>query len=326
MRIALALLVACGGSPPPAAVTTSAEVPATPDAAPDRSAEQEQARKAELAATHRAHLDEQATALAATCDKAAPIAPRCEPSCYTPEAADPRAGKKSPRPVEIVHVVCARGDAGPYVIVDELAGADVRDVRGRRPPKANKPGTWQAEVVGAFTAALQPELARADVVRVTGTWRAVVHPLTRERMRCVSVSRFARSLRPLDACGGHGKIACEAAHDHATHGINVVHFKVLEAQQLQSRGKSSECQQAALEAIAIARGMPRWRQYMALNTTQWKPAARYRTRFDGILDEDTLFTTAIALGVEAERIYVACGGPANPQTSAAHEQSFHGCW
>jgi hypothetical protein len=320
MRIAIALLVACGGSQPPA---PSVAMAPSPDAAIDRGSA-EQAHKAELAATHRAHLDEQATALAATCDKAAPVTPRCEPSCYAPEPADVRAGKKSPRPVEIVHVVCSRGDAGPYVIVDELAGAEVRAPRGRM-PKPGKQGSWQADVEAAAVAALQPELARGDAVRVTGTWKSIAHPVTHERLRCTPVSHFARSLRATDACGGHGKIACEAAHDHAAHGINVVHARLREAQQLQSQGKSAECQQAALEALAVARGMPRWRQYMALNTTQWKPAPRFRTRFDGVLDEDTLFATAIALGTEAEGVYAACGG-ASPQTTVQQEQSFHGCW
>jgi hypothetical protein len=329
MRIALALLVACGGSSQPPVSSP----PATPAPPPkDPTVEQEQAHKAELAAAHRARLDEQATALAATCDKPPPSAPRCEPSCYTAEPPDPRAGKKSPRPVEIVHVVCARGDEGPYILVDELAGTDVRAAPSRsrvakdRVPKPAKAGTWQAEIEAAATTALQPELARGDAVRVLGTWRHVTHPHSHERLRCVSVAHFARALKPLDACGAHGKIACEASRDHAAHGINVVHARMFEAQQLQSQGKPEDCQRAALEAVAVARGMPRWRQYMALNTSQWKPAPRFRTRFDGVLDEDTLFATAIALGVEAERLYVACGGAANPVTTAQQEQSFHGCW
>ena len=53
--------------------------------------------------------------------------------------------------------------------------------------------------------------------------------------------------------------------------------------------------QAALEAVAVARGMPRWRQYASLNTDEWKSWPRYRTRFDGILDEDSLFALAISL-------------------------------
>ena len=50
------------------------------------------------------------------------------------------------------------------------------------------------------------------------------------------------------------------------------------------------------------------------------------TRFDGILDEDRLFSTAISLGAEAQQVHADCGGPATPKTTAAHEQSFHTCW
>jgi hypothetical protein len=79
-------------------------------------------------------------------------------------------------------------------------------------------------------------------------------------------------------------------------------------------GKTTQCQQAAIEAIAVARGLPRWRQYVALNVNQWKAYPRYRTRFDGILDEDTLFATTTALGAVAQEVHAQCGGAANPQT------------
>ena len=176
-----------------------------------------------------------------------------------------------------------------------------------------------------MTTALEPELARGDVVRVTGTWKPAFHSATRETLRCVTVSHYTRALRTaLDGCGGRGGIACEATGNSAAHGLNVIRYRLAEAQRL-GDGKPAECQQAALEAIAVARGMPRWRQYMSLNTTQWKAFERYRTRFDGVLDEDALFATAIALGTEAEAVYRACGGGA-AKTTAADEQSFHTCW
>jgi hypothetical protein len=319
-RFAIVLAAACGGSPPPA----PAPVVATTEPPPE--VEQEDVRKAELAAAHRERLDEQATALAATCEKPSePAAQRCEPSCYVPEAADPRAGKKAPRVVEVTHRVCTRGDEGPYVIVDELAGVDVRPLRGRA-PKPNKQGTWQAEVEAAVATALAPELARGDVVRVRGTWKSLAHPATRERMRCVTVSRYTRLRRALDACGSTGSITCEAARSHAAHGLNIVRYRLLEARQLHAQGKGPACQQAALEAIAVARGMPRWRQYMTLNTTSWKAWPRYRTRYDGVLDEDTLFATAARLGALAEAVHAECGGPAGAPTAVEQEQSFHTCW
>ena len=90
--------------------------------------------------------------------------------------------------------------------------------------------------------------------------------------------------------------------------------------------KPAECQQAALEAIAVARGLPRWRQYAKLNVEHWTDHAAYRTRFDGTLDEDTLFAQAATLGAEAETVYTACGGAADAPTTPVQEQSFHTCW
>lgn len=323
MRLLALLLAGCATSPPAAAPPPARTPEPTGPTASELDA-REQARRGELAAAHRAKLDEQSTALAATCTKAEPAPQRCQPSCYSPEPADPRAGSKSARPVEITHVVCER--SGAYLIVDELGTAPIRPAR-RRIPKPHKKGSWQAEVASAVTSALQPDLARGDTIRVTGDWKTRVHPLSRQSLRCVAVAHFANgSRRPVDACGSRGGIACEAMRDDAAHGINVVHFRLLEARRLQADGKPAECMQAALEAIAVARGMPRWRQYMSLNTDQWKPARRYRTRFDGILDEDTLFATAIALGTEAEGIHAECGGAPNPKTTAQQEQSFHTCW
>jgi hypothetical protein len=140
------------------------------------------------------------------------------------------------------------------------------------------------------------------------------------------ISQYTKALhRAFDGCGADGTLACEATGNAAARGINVVHYRLAEARRLQSAHKPVECQQAALEAIAVSRGLPRWRQYAKLNVAQWVDHAGYRTRFDGTLDEDTLFATAASLGTEAERIFSACGGGSGA-TTAAQEQSFHDCW
>jgi len=291
----------------------------------------EKLRRVELAAAHRELLDEQQTALAATCDKTAAQTPaeRCEPSCYRAEAPDPRAGAKFGR-ADIVHLVCrpaTSDESGPLVFADEVGGAKivVRAARGRA-PKPHKKGTWEAELATAVAAALQPEVARGEVIRVTSAWKTMSHPLTKERLRCVTVSHRTVMRRALDACGGRGGVACEAGGNAAAHGINVVHYRLAEARQLQAAGKVAECQRASLEAIAVARGMPRWRQYATLNVNQWKAYPRYRTRFDGLLDEEALFAAVTALGSEAQTLHAACGGADNPKTTATQEQSFHTCW
>lgn len=316
------VVMGCGGGAAPARTTAPEDTGVT-------TAAQERARRDRLAARHRELLDEQATALAGTCAKPAAHAQaqRCTPTCYVPATVDPRAGKKPSGAVAIAHLVCTRGreGEGPFLLVDELGTLDVSTARGKV-PKAGKKGTWQAEVEAAATTALGPEVAKGDVVRVAGAWTPVAHPVTKERLHCVQVEHRAKALRrPLDVCGGQGAIACEAGGNAAAHGLDVVHYRLAEARQHAAAGRETECQQAALEAIAVARGMPRWRQYVTLNTDQWKPSARYRTRFDGIVDEDTLFATAIALGADAEKVYAGCGGPASPKTTVGDEQSFHTC-
>jgi hypothetical protein len=322
-------LIACSSAGPAVTTAPTPPAPVVPDAnlEPDAPSEKDL-----LAAAHRELEDEQQTALAATCDESAAGAtePRCEPSCYRVAAADPRAGTKLSRAV-IGHLVCRAPNAGPtdpLVFADELGGAKVavRAARGK-PPKPARPGTWQAEIEAAVLAALEPEVGQGDAIRVTGKWKSLKHPVTKERFKCVVVSHYVKKMRrALDACGGRGAIACEAGGNHAAHGIDVVHYRLAEARQLRAAGNDAGCQQASLEAFAVARGLPRWRQYVALNVDQWKSSPRYRTRFDGILDEDTLFARAIALGAEAQAVHAECGGSTNPTPSAAQEQSFHTCW
>lgn len=332
LRVALwcGALVGCGAS----STGPSASPPPGPQVASISRAESERAereRRQNLAAAHRELEDEQQSFLAATCDKSATKNPpaRCEPSCYRIEPADPRAGKKLGR-AEIVHLVCRPADAdetASILFADEIGGGRVAVRAGRgRVPKPHKKGTWEAELETAVGVALRPEMGRGDTIRVVGGWKPLVHPMTNEQLRCVLVVHHVMSMRrPLDACGSGGAIACEATGNSAAHGINVVHYRLAEARQLHAANKQTECQRAALESIAVARGMPRWRQYVSLNVNQWKAYPRYRTRFDGVLDEEALFATAIRLGREAEAVHAGCGG-GSPTTTAAQEQSFHTCW
>lgn len=316
-------VLACGApSSPPAGPVEVSSPPQTIDQA---------AKHDEIVAAHRKIEEAQQDALGATCDVAKPqdAHERCLPSCYATEPADPQAGKKLGGRVEIIHLACKQAadpDAGPWLIADEVdrAKLTVRAVRGRL-PHGHKKGTWQQIVESALTDT--QHVARGDVIVLSGAWRDLTHPVTKERLRCVTYSHYAKSLRhPIDACGTDGALACEAIGNAAARGINVVHYRLAEARLLRAAGKSSECQEAALEAVAVARGMPRWRQYAKLNVARWTEHPGYRTRFDGTLDEDTLFANAATLGGEAEATYTACGGPAGAPTTATQEQSFHTCW
>jgi hypothetical protein len=341
--VCLALLVACGssGGSSPATSTTAAAVtaPPTDDGAADREREQREAQEAqakhdEIAATHRVAELEQQNAFAASCDEPKPWNkhPRCFPSCYPTDEPDKRAEKKLVgAAIELQHIVCrpsgAVGDV-PFAIVDELGGGKlvVKPGRGRF-PKPHGKRAWQAEVEAWFRD--QPmKIPKTDGVIVKGNWRNRSHPLSKEKLSCVTVSHFARGVRgKLDECGAVAKsgVTCEAAGSAAARAINVVHFRVAEARRLQKAGKKEQCLQAALEAIAVARGLPRWRQFKKLNVNEWNDKLVYKTRFDGVLDEDRLFAAVAALGSEAEGVYGACGGSL-PTTTAEAEQSFHTCW
>ena len=154
-----------------------------------------------------------------------------------------------------------------------------------------------------------------------------MQPLTNEPVRCVvgvavrDAAQAARRVRQAAAtsCARRPATRRPTASTSCASGSP-------EARQLQAAGNNDGCQQAALEAIAVARGMPRWRQYAKLNVGEWPKNARYRTRFDGILDEDTLFADAQSLGAEAEAVFATCGGAAGAPTTAEQEQSFHTCW
>jgi len=278
----------------------------------------EQARRDEIVAAHRKLEQEEQEALAATCTDPKGKHARCEPSCYAAEAPDPRATKKVHGAVEIQHTVCQRvvngSPDGSFFILDELDASKLT-VREARAKKAHGKGTWQADVETALA---------ADAIVVTGTFHDVTHPGTNEKLRCVSASHFGTLRRALDGCGATGDVVCEAGGNAAAHGLDVVRYRLAEARKLQATDTAG-CQQAALEAIAVARGLPRWRQYAKVNVDQWPKNARFRTRYDGTLDEDALFTLAASLGSDAEVIYAACGGN-SAKTTPEQEQSFHTCW
>lgn len=316
--LALIAVLGCGSSQ-----STTAIPPADQSAAQLRA---EQVRKEKERAEHAANVNNhrklesaQQDALGATCDDAAKWAEQhCTPSCYPVEPKDPRAGTKVAGAVHIQHLVCQRADDGPWLVIDELdPKLTTKPARGRR-PKPHKKGSWQADVAAAVD--------DRDVVIVAGARRTMRHPLTRESLQCVTVTRHANAPRgKLEACGAAGrKTTCEVAGNAAARGINLVRYRLAEAAQLRDAGKEPECQAAALDALATARGLPRWRQYAKLNVGEWTEGLAYKTRFDGILDEDSLFALATTLGTEAEQLYAACGG-ASPRTTPEQEHAFHSC-
>jgi len=322
----LCALLACGGSPKSDVRPATTDVP--PEDGSRKAAElraAEQKKHDEIVAQHREHEAETQDALAATCTDPKSAKPRCEPSCYSDEPKDPREGKKITGPVEIQHLVCEKkldSDFGPPMITDDLEPKLKTNSYSRHFPAPHKKG-WQADVEAEF----KDKLPKGDVLIVTGNWRDVTNPITHEALRCAAAAQYTRALKgKLDACGGNGKLACEAGGNAVAHAIDVVHYRVAEARALAAAKDEDKCKQAALEAIAVARGLPRWRQYKKLNVHEWTDGLSYKTRFDGILDEDSLFAATTELGTEAESVYALCGGEVNVKTKPEQEQSFHGCF
>ncbi len=336
-RTALTVIVlyleACGSSSPPEPTEpTKVAVVKKAEPSEEELAEKERVERAAIVARHRELESASQDALAASCkDTEAWSKQHCTPTCYPGEPPDARKGKKLAGPVEIQHHVCqpVLGDEqfGAMMVIDEI-GTKLRARKHRgRFPKAHKKSAWQAEVATWFRDASPIELPRRDVVVVADKkWRDVRHPITQETMRCVTVSHYTRSVRgKLGDCGATKKTVCEAAGNAYVRGMNFAQYRLSEAKQLQATGKEDECLKAAHEAVAAARGLPRWRQYQKLNLGKWTEGLAYKTRFNGLLDEDKLFEVATTLATEAQGVYAACGGSPKSPTTPQQEQSFHSC-
>lgn len=327
----LAALAACAAHDKPPSTTVAARTGRNDAQLLAERERQDREAKQAIVTKHRALESTVQDALGATCDDLTRWAPQhCTPSCYPPAPKDPRAGTKLAGKVELQHHVCQRigdADSAPWLIVEELDDKKLvaRPHRGR-PPKAHKKATWQAEIASSLADHRIRKAPRDEVFIVLGgPARATTHPVTHEELRCVMVAQYTTLPRSkIDACGTTGKSACEASGNAAARGINLARFRIAEAAQLHASGKDLECQAAALDALATARGLPRWRQYTKLNIGAWTEGLAYKTRFDGILDEDALFALATSLAAQAEAQHAECGG-ASSRTTPAQEHAFHSC-
>ncbi len=289
---------------------------------------------AEIAAKHQKLELAQQDAMSATCsDSTKWAAQHCSPTCYPAEPKDPRAGTKLAGRVELQHHACQRaalGDDAPWMLVEELDDKPLvaRAHRGRA-PKPHKKGSWQADVAAALAKTRTGKPPRGEVVTVLGAARSVTHPVTKEALRCVTIAQYTTVPRgELDDCGvaeAGTPVTCEAAGSAAARGVNLARFRLAEAARLRDAVKDEPCRTAALDALATARGLPRWRQWAKLNTGVWKEGMAYKTRFDGILDEDGLFALAPVLEQEALQMLAACNMVGTPPTKPEAEHAFHSC-
>jgi len=327
VRYLLVLLAACGSQSSKATTTEPSNV------AEERQRREELARRQELTRAHHKLESEQQDHLAATCTDAKKWAPQhCKPTCYPPEAEDLRANTPLAGKVEVHHHVCQRvlenDQGGPWFILAELDGKKLpaRPHRGRT-PKAHKKGTWQEAITTTLANGRAGKAPRGETFSVLdGALRSLKHPVTHEQLRCTTVAQYTTMPKSkLDVCGMSGKGTCEAAGNAAARGINLARYRLAEAAQLDAAKKDEPCRAAATEALATARGLPRWRQYAKLNVGEWTEGLAYKTRWDGVLDEDTLFALAPTLAAEAEALLSKCGLVGRPPTTPAQEHGFHSC-
>jgi hypothetical protein len=319
-------LVGCSSSAEQKTATTPTAATGPSDAELRvRREREERIEREAIVSKHRGLEVAQQDALGATCkDPVAWAKQHCAPTCYPPEPKDPRAGTKVAGNVEVQHHVCQREDE-QFVVIDEIDPKLKTRAFKKRFPRPPKKGTWQAELATWFAEHQVGKLARRDAITIVGTWKPLEHPLTKEPLECVRLVHYTAAPRgKLDDCGARGKTACEATGNAAARGINLVHYRLAQARQLQSAGNDAGCAEAALEAVATARGMPRWRQYAKLNVGQWTEGLAYRTRFDGTLDEDSLFAAVATLGAAAEQLYMTCA-LTNAVTKPEQEHAFHSC-
>lgn len=126
-----------------------------------------------------------------------------------------------------------------------------------------------------------------------------------------------------DACGAIAgtNTVCEFSGSKTARGVNLAHYRVDEAQKAKSAGDKALCMNAAKQAIAISRGLPKFRKDLKASG-DWVANATYKTRYDGTLKEDAVFKKLEELGTIAAKLHKECGGDGSPATTEAEENAF----
>jgi hypothetical protein len=260
---------------------------------------------------------------------------RCLPSCYhteQPYNGDVSKAQKTYQGcVHSFEYLCQPqlvghwGDSGIYAAWNFGLVTDPEPMPACKFPTAPSPGKWKKQL--AFVLQQDPP-KDGDVtfIPADASWQDSMRALDGSIFRCAVVDKYVRdvTLQRNRCSAASDKVVCEASGSRSARAINVAHFRLDEAKQLQSAGNTAGCQQAAKEALAVARGVTDWRRWTK-KQGDWEDLLVYRTRYDGPLTEDALFAKIDDYTKQALAEYHACGGK-DATTKMQDEQSFHDCW
>jgi len=245
--------------------------------------------------------------------------PRCMPSCYHTE----KPAKESGTSIKtcgyftkgITEADLGRGRFGPPEVNQ---GA----TQGELVPscKFPTPGKKWAALTKATRGAVDAKPGDVVFVPDSETWGECT--VGDEPARCIDLYWYGKKMDfDITDCGtGDLNVRCEGGGNPAARAINVAHFRVDEATKLSAGGNKADCKKAALEAVAVSRGLAKSNIGFADEDT-----AKYKTLFDGTLNRQALTKKLAELGKQATALYKGCGG-GEPRTSDEDEQSYHARW
>ena len=140
-----------------------------------------------------------------------------------------------------------------------------------------------------------------------------------DKLRCLELQWYSKDDTVQMSKCGHpdDKVACEVTGSKTVRAINVIHYRIEEAKKLKASDKQA-CQQAALQAVAFSRGIPKFKKSLGSDSAE---GLTYKTRYDGVLTEVKAFARIKQLGTEALALYKSCGGGSGA-TKGDEEMAF----
>ncbi|HUI49100.1 MAG TPA: hypothetical protein VL119_10410 [Acidimicrobiia bacterium] len=132
-------------------------------------------------------------------------------------------------------------------------------------------------------------------------------PTIVKREVCTPTCYPALAPDPVGHCHSTQAVACEEGGSTSAYAINMIHFRIDEARTAEHDGHAGVCARAALVAMALATGLPTFRE-VRRKEGKWVEHVVYKTRWDDELSEADLFAKAERSRSMARELYRSCGG------------------